>query len=336
LPLVQSITETVLFAHARTAFWYGLQQLPMEKGQKILLPEYICEVVLHPLEDLGIRPIYYPVDDHFVPDWEVIEEIQTRENVHAFLLVHYFGQPQDIERARIFCDRNKLWLIEDNSHGHGGSLEGQQLGSYGDMGFSSPRKQLKSASGGVLYLHGKLLNPRKEEIPAYPASNNKEKLLQIIRHFPRLKAGLRGLLKAEPDFSDPASFPEIRTGYFKADTVSARRIQSENWPNHAELRRVTWGSCSDFISGKGLRAVWDKPHPDSCPWVMPVYGVSKEDRLRWLHWGWKNGLDIFPWPTLPKQILNSSSISTNRWNYLMCFPLHKKALNIYNNHAKLF
>ena len=227
-----------------------------------------------------------------------------------------------------------MWFIEDNSHGHGGTLNGQPLGSFGDLGFSSPHKQLQSASGGMLYIHGKPLGLRKEEMPTYPVSNNKEKLRQIFRRFPRLKARLRGLLKAEPDFSEPDSFPEIREGHFKADKDSTQRIHSENWPNHAEIRREAWCSCNDFISGKGLRAVWNKPHPDSCPWVMPVYGVSKEDRLRWLRWGWKNGLDIFPWPTLPKQILNSSSFSTNRWNYLMCFPLHKKALNIYDGHVK--
>ena len=51
-------SETVYLVHTRTAFWYALQQLPMVKWQKMFLLEYICEVVLHPLEYLGIRPVY--------------------------------------------------------------------------------------------------------------------------------------------------------------------------------------------------------------------------------------------------------------------------------------
>ena len=86
----------------------------------MLVPGYICDVVLHPLEDLGIQVKFYPVDDSFVPDWEVLETLQNDGTVHAFLLVHYFGQPQDIQCAKEFCNKHRLWMIEDNAHGYGG------------------------------------------------------------------------------------------------------------------------------------------------------------------------------------------------------------------------
>lgn len=324
MPLAQSATETVLFAHARTAFWYGLQLLPMEKGQKMLLPEYICEVVLHPLEDLGIRPMYYPVDDHFVPDWEVIEDIQTEEKVHAFLLVHYFGQPQDIQCAKEFCNKHGLWLIEDNAHGYGGTLNGQPLGSFGDMGFSSPRKQLQSASGGVLYLHGSPVEPKQNELPDYPISKSKELLRNMIRPFPRMKARLRRVLRPEPDFSDPSAFPEIRVECFKADTGSVRSILTENWSEHAATRRENWSDWSRYATENGLSPIWSEPHPESCPWVFPVYASNPDARLDWLHKSWLNGDDFSPWPTLPEPVLRSSPSALNRWQHLLCFPLHQK------------
>jgi perosamine synthetase len=313
-----------LFAHARTAFWYGLQQLPMEKGQKMLLPEYICEVVLHPLEDLGIQPVYYPVDDDFAPDWDVIEEMQTQEKVNAFLLVHYFGQPQDIYRARIFCDKHGLWFIEDNSHGHGGTLNGQPLGSFGDMGFSSPRKQLQSTSGGMLYLQGKSIESKKDELQGYPVSKNKEFLRHMIRPFPRLKAKIRNLYRSERDYSDPSAFPEIRIGYFKADRKSVQRILDENWIAHAIMRRNNWQEWSKFAIENGLIPVWAKPHPESCPWMFPVCTQDSEDRVQWLQRGWRNGVDVFSWPTLPEDVIKESSFAVNRWKHFLCFPLHRK------------
>ena len=36
-------------------------------------------------------------------------------------MVHYFGQPQDIEQYVSFCKQNELKLIEDNAHGYNGS-----------------------------------------------------------------------------------------------------------------------------------------------------------------------------------------------------------------------
>ena len=95
------------FAHSRTALWYGLQQLPMKRGQTVLVPDYICDVVLHPLEDLGIQVLFYPVNNQFVPEWGAVEKLQRSDSAHAFMLVHYFGQPQDIKRAKTFCDQQR-------------------------------------------------------------------------------------------------------------------------------------------------------------------------------------------------------------------------------------
>jgi hypothetical protein len=315
------------FATARTALWYGLQQLPIERGKRMFVPDYVCEVVLHPLEELGIRTVAYHVNDQFVPDWEVIEKLQLSEPADAFLLVHYFGQPQDIEHARDFCEQHGMWLIEDNAHGHGGTLNGQPLGSFGDLGFSSPRKQLQSASGGALYLHGNPVELKIEVLPDYHISKSKELLRNMFRPFPRIKAGLHRMLGSKPDFSDPSAFPEKRMGHFSADINSVSSILQENWSDHAATRRENWCDWSRYAKENGLRPIWSKPHPESCPWMLPVYAANPEARIDWLHKSWLNGDDLFPWPTLPETVLQSSSSAISRWKHLLCFPLHRKLKN---------
>ena len=194
----------------------------MEKEQTILVPDYICDVILHPLEDLGIKSEFYPVDNYFAPSWEVIENIQTESPAQAFLLVHYFGQPQDIERARGFCDKYGLWLIEDNAHGYGGKYNRKTLGSIGDMGFSSPYKQLQSASGGVLYLHGEPVEPINYSLPIYPVSRSKEVIRRLFRRFPKLKGRIRKMIKTHQDYTNPLTFTEIKKNYHLADQESVR------------------------------------------------------------------------------------------------------------------
>src|SRR5207253_7011257 len=68
------------------------------------------------------------------------------------MMVHYFGIPQDINRFIEFAAHNKLFLIEDNSHGYGSSYDNKPLGTFGDIGISSPRKSLPILNGGMLYL----------------------------------------------------------------------------------------------------------------------------------------------------------------------------------------
>ena len=47
------------FSHARTAFKYGIKSLGMVKNDEILMPEYICDVLIHPLKQLGIKPVFF-------------------------------------------------------------------------------------------------------------------------------------------------------------------------------------------------------------------------------------------------------------------------------------
>ena len=61
-------------------------------------------------------------------------------------MVHYFGQPQDISRFQQFCKQNDLILIDNNAHGHGGDIDGNLLGTFGEFGISSPRKNLNTIS----------------------------------------------------------------------------------------------------------------------------------------------------------------------------------------------
>lgn len=321
--MILAESEIYFFAHARTALWYGLQQLRMGQGQIMLVPDYICEVVLHPLEDLGIRAVFYPVDDKFVPDWKVLEILQSSESAHAFLLVHYFGQPQDIDRAKKFCNKHKMWLIEDNSHGHGGTMGGRPLGSFGDVGICSPQKQLLSNSGGVLYMRGKPMDASSKSLSTYPVFKSKEVLRRWTRKLYRLKALSRKLFSPKPNFADPRVFPEIRMEYNRADPESAQLIHDENWLDHAESRRDAWEARSRFAIQQGLQPVWNEPHPESSPWMFPAYAPSPEDRLRLLQRSWQDGSEILPWPTLPESVLQSSLTAVNRWQRLVCFPLHQ-------------
>ena len=43
-------------------------------------------------------------------------------NIKAIMMVHYFGQPQDIKKFQTLCNKHKILLIEDNAHGFGGTI----------------------------------------------------------------------------------------------------------------------------------------------------------------------------------------------------------------------
>ena len=79
-----------LFSHGRTAFKYGLIYLGLKKNDKIMLPEYICDILLDPLNDLGIIPIFYEINDDFTTNWKSLKK-KCQKSVKAIVVINYFG-----------------------------------------------------------------------------------------------------------------------------------------------------------------------------------------------------------------------------------------------------
>ena len=101
--------RTLQYAYARTAFKVGLQLLKCQAGQIILLPDFLCNVVWHPLYNLGLKVITYSLSDDLEPNWDELEKIVSRGKIFALLMVHYFGQPQNIEKYNNFCKKKKFF-----------------------------------------------------------------------------------------------------------------------------------------------------------------------------------------------------------------------------------
>ena len=142
----------LLFSHARVALKYGFKSFNLSYKDVILIPDFTCDVILQPLRDLGINYSFYSLNDALTPDWESVKK-QLTSNTKAILMVHYFGQPQNIDDFQNFCNKYNLLLIEDNAHGFGGLFNGKKLGLFGDIGINSPRKTLGLLSGGQLLLN---------------------------------------------------------------------------------------------------------------------------------------------------------------------------------------
>jgi len=126
-----------------------LSALGLKPDDRILFPETICDVTLSALHLRKLRPQYYRLNDDFTPDWLALEK-QLTSDVRALMLVHYFGVPQDLDQATAFCRKHNILLIEDNAHGYGAEYRGSPLGTWGDIGIASPRKNNGYVNNGAV------------------------------------------------------------------------------------------------------------------------------------------------------------------------------------------
>ncbi|MGH3992948.1 MAG: DegT/DnrJ/EryC1/StrS family aminotransferase, partial [Pseudonocardiaceae bacterium] len=71
--------------------------------------------------------------------------------VRAVIVTHMWGNPCPMEEIAEFCRTHDLLLLEDCSHAHFASWQGQRVGTFGDMGvFSTNQKAITTGEGGVL------------------------------------------------------------------------------------------------------------------------------------------------------------------------------------------
>ena len=101
----------------------------MKPGDSVLVPAYICSAVLDPFQKLGIKVLFYPIDQTFAPDAKAIRELLL-EKPRAILIVHYFGFPAQAEAVIQECREHGLWIIEDCAHTLPDKTNESRLGDF--------------------------------------------------------------------------------------------------------------------------------------------------------------------------------------------------------------
>ena len=274
-------------------------------------------MVLHPLNQLGILYTFYPVDAGLKPRWDELDSLVSAKT-KAVMMVHFFGKSQDISAFQVFCSKHNLLLIDNNAHGHGGTFNGQPLGSFGDIGISSPRKILNTFSGGLLWLRNIDLKFILDLQP-FPVSFKQHVKRKIFNSYPLLKNSIRKTLKNRPKYEDPWACRELVISDYTIDKWSKEVIEHTDWDKPRNTRQESYHRWQGFAMNNGLKPVFKELHPEAIPWCFPAYAKDQQEAIRWFDWGWENNVNIFSWPTLPKKIINENGSALKCWEKLICF-----------------
>ena len=308
--------QKTYFSHCRTALKFGIKN-KFNNSDEILVPEYICDSALHPLQQLKIKYIFYKIKSDLTINWELIKT-KINKKTKGILFINYFGIPNEIDKILDFAKKNELITIEDNAHGFMGKYQNKLLGEFGDIGISSPRKHLNIHSGGILYSKEKI----NINLNEYPLKNKKiyiNKIKFVIKKFPKIKNKLTKILRSRPLYEDQNYFREKMIDDYIIDSNSLNIIKNYNYKK-LKLNSITnYYKWEKFAIDKGMKPVFNKINDDLNPWCYPVYVNNSSEQLYWFKWAWKNNVQIFSWPTLPSELLNKDNDSIQMWRKMVCF-----------------
>ena len=117
-----------------------------------------------PAIQYGVVPVFVDIT---IPQYNIDTsklEDTVSDKTKVVMLAHTLGNPFDIVAVKSFCEKYKLWLIEDNCDALGSTyvIDGEEkaTGTIGDIGTSSfyPPHHMTMGEGGAVYTDNPLLH----------------------------------------------------------------------------------------------------------------------------------------------------------------------------------
>lgn len=141
-----------------------LKERKVNRGDEVITVAAGFPTTVAPVIQYGAVPVFVDVT---IPQYNIditkLEEALT-EKTKAVMIAHTLGNPFDLKAVKEFCDKHKLWLIEDNCDALGSKYiidgEGKFTGTIGDIGTSSfyPPHHMTMGEGGAVYTNNPLLH----------------------------------------------------------------------------------------------------------------------------------------------------------------------------------
>ena len=136
----------------------------IRRGDEVITVACGFPTTVAPIIQFGAIPVFVDVT---IPQYNIDVtqlELAFSPKTKAVMIAHTLGNPFDLATVKAFCDKHRLWLIEDNCDALGSTytLNGieKKTGAIGDIGTSSfyPPHHMTMGEGGAVYTDNPLLN----------------------------------------------------------------------------------------------------------------------------------------------------------------------------------
>jgi len=178
-----NVKEAIVFPHARTALYFILKSMNLEKGSEVLMHPMTIADMVNSIHTLGLKPVFVDIElDTFCIDPERLKKAITPKS-KAILITYIFGIVPDVTKIQKIAQEHGLKIIEDGSQCFDAFYNGQRIGTFGDAAFFSLTnfKICSSLFGGMVVTNNKELADRLNDLrnsDLFPPQNSM--LLQLL------------------------------------------------------------------------------------------------------------------------------------------------------------
>lgn len=244
-------SEGVLMNSGRHSLEYILESIGQIK--RLWIPYYTCDVILQPLERMGISYAFY----HIKNDLTLAHEIGLSDDEYL-IYTDYFGLMD--KYCNILADRYKGQLIVDNAQ----ALFANHI--EGTYSFYSPRKFVGVPDGGIAYSN-------KNVNAIIPKSFSYDKCMHLLKRHDLMP------IDGYDDFKDSSHKIAISPMSLMSN-LTHRMLSSINFTSVKDIRKSNFTYLHRFLAdSNGLHI--PSMNSFACPMVYPYYtdDPTLRDRL---------------------------------------------------------
>ncbi|ASO21299.1 dTDP-4-amino-4,6-dideoxygalactose transaminase [Actinoalloteichus hoggarensis] len=145
------VTHAVLTSSGTAALHSMYSASGLGPGDEVIVPAYTFFATVTPLLHLGATPVLADCDESGNLDSRDVARRIT-ERTKAVVVTHIWGVPAAMQALKAVIDEHSLMLLEDASHAHGASIDGQRAGTFGRAAAFSMNgpKPLSAGEGGFV------------------------------------------------------------------------------------------------------------------------------------------------------------------------------------------
>jgi dTDP-4-amino-4,6-dideoxygalactose transaminase len=127
------VKHTMGVSNGTDALLLAMLALGIKPGDEVIVPSHTFIATIAPIMQIGARPVFVEIDPlTYNIDPAAIEAAITPKT-RAIAAVHLYGQPANMPVIKAIADKHNLRLLEDAAQAHGAEIDGQRIGSWGDV-----------------------------------------------------------------------------------------------------------------------------------------------------------------------------------------------------------
>lgn len=158
--------DSIITTSATDALEISARLLELEPGDEVIVPSYTFVSSANAFVAYGAVPVFVDIRKDTLNINEKLIEQAITNRTKALVVVHYGGNPCDMDTIMAIATKHSLYVIEDAAQALLSKYKGQALGTIGHLGCLSfhGTKNIVSGEGGALLINDPSLIERSHVI----------------------------------------------------------------------------------------------------------------------------------------------------------------------------